>query len=149
VYREFKHYKIELSINYFEKSLKISRYATTIDNHISMKYQTICIIVSVLSSIAFFQKNNITMLFINIMKNLHQSNAGRGKRLKIARLRLNIAAIIINKINFALKFIKSINSVPKDIGHQILEIASFLSVLVFGVTIFDTITLSHSKIYLV
>jgi hypothetical protein len=96
----------------------------------------VCSIASVISDIAFFQNIFFIIEFVNISKNLHQSSAGIGKRLKTQRLIETIAQNITKNTNQASKELLMKSTI--QIGQLTDSIASCLSSGVSGLKIFLT-----------
>jgi hypothetical protein len=88
---------------------------------------------------------NITIELSSIIKNLHQSSAGSGSKLNMAKFTLSNAQIskIISILAFS--FTKSTNKFHTAIGHHKLFTASVLSILFFGFNIFETKFFISSK----
>jgi hypothetical protein len=84
----------------------------------------------------FLQKKNITIQFKSIIKNLHQSSAGIGNKLKIHKFMLIIAHIINIREIAAFSFTRSIKRFPKAIGQPRLCTASSLSNFIGEVAFF-------------
>jgi hypothetical protein len=92
-----------------------------------------------LSQNIFFKK-----VFIVIIKNLHQSNAGIGSKLNTHKFIEIIAAIINKNIIPALNEFATKSTI--QIGHFIFFTASSLSVSVFGLNIFCHKIQIHLKV---
>ena len=105
----------------------MSLKAITNDSIISKINQIKWTKFSTLSSRAFLPKIKIITELTNIIKNLHQSRAGSGNKLKAAILMLNKIHITRITLNQTLFLTKSTNKLPRAIGHHTLSTASFLS----------------------
>ena len=92
-------------------------------------------IVSRFVAIKFFQKIFFQILFKTINKNLHQSRAGIGNKLKTHKFIEIIAQIITKNTNQAESVLEM--KFTTQIGQETLWIASCLSFWFSGVIIFD------------
>ena len=91
-------------------------------------------IVSRFVAIKFFQKIFFQILFKTINKNLHQSRAGIGNKLKTHKFIEIIAQIITKNTNQAESVLEM--KFTTQIGQETLWIASCLSFWFYGVIIF-------------
>jgi len=100
--------------------------------------------VSIFQLIVFFQNKVFVIKLININKNLHQSRAGIGRRLKIQRF-IEIIAQIIN-IKIIHSEIDAVIKLTIHIGQLTWEIASSLCSGLSGINIFQTRSFNHLKV---
>jgi hypothetical protein len=103
-----------------------------------------CIIDSPIGHTIFFQNNFPKVAFIKTNKNLPQSRAGIGNKLKTQRL-IEIIAQKITK-NTIQAFIEELTKLTIQIGQFIEFIASCLSSGVFGLNIFFIIYHIHLNV---
>jgi hypothetical protein len=133
-----------LHIFFYQNILTISLYHIIKLNAIKIIKNIKCIIVSIFSEKNFFQNILLKIEFKIINKNLHQSKAGIGKRLKTQRF-IEIKAQIISKNKIQLEKV-SLIKFTIQIGQLIEFIASCLSVFVSGVKIFFAKSESAEKV---